>query len=218
MKLKWLGHAAFLATSDDGKKVIIDPYESGSYDGAVGYGKISEEAAVVAVTHDHADHNGVSALPGAPALVKGAGEQTVKGLTFKGVATYHDETGGSQRGKNTAFVFEMDGLKICHLGDLGHILSDQEASEIGPVDVLLIPVGGLFTIDALTASEVVNQLNPKIVVPMHYKTERCGFPIAEVEPFLKGKESVRRMDESELEIRRDALPPQTEIVVLRHAL
>ncbi len=218
MKVKWLGHAAFLVTSDEGSRVIIDPYESGSYDGAVRYGAITEEADCVLVTHDHADHNAVAALPGNPEVVRGAGQRSMGGLTLKGVLTYHDETGGSQRGKNTAFVFEMGGVTFCHLGDLGHTLSDKQIAEIGPVDVLFIPVGGFFTIDASHASRVVEQLSPKIVVPMHYKTERCGFPIAGVEPFLQGKQGVKRMNSSEVDITKEGLPAQTEIIVLEHAL
>jgi len=139
-------------------------------------------------------------------------------LTFRGVQTYHDETGGSQRGENTAFIFEIDGVKVCHLGDLGHTLSEKQVSQIGPVDVLLIPVGGFYTIDAAAASKVVEQLNPKVVIPMHYKTDRCGFPISEVGPFLKGKKSVNKMNSSEFEIHKEDLPSRTEIIVLNHAL
>lgn len=218
MKVKWFGHAAFLVTSDEGRRVIIDPYEPGSYDGAVRYEAITEEADCVLVTHDHADHNAVANLPGNPEVVKGAGQRTIRGLTFKGILTYHDETRGSQRGENTAFVFEMDGVTLCHLGDLGHTLSDKEVAEIGPVDVLLIPVGGVFTIDASHASRVVEQLRPKIVLPMHYKTKSCGFPIAGVEPFLQDKQGVKRMDSSEVDITKADLPAQTQIIVLQHAL
>ncbi len=218
MKVKWLGHAAFLVTSDEGKKVLIDPYEPGSFDGNIGYRRIAEEADWVAVTHDHSDHNWTSGLPGTPEIVKGPGERVVKGLSFKGIPTYHDETEGSQRGENTAFVFEVDGVRVCHLGDLGHTLSDEQVSEIGPVDVLMIPVGGLYTVDASAASRVVEQLRPKVVVPMHYKTESCGFPIAKVDSFLEGKERVKRMGASEVEIRKEQLPSETEIIVLQHAL
>lgn len=218
MKVKWLGHAAFLIASDDGKRIVTDPYEPGCFGGGIQYGEIKETADIVTVSHDHADHNWVSGLQGNPDVAKGSGEKDIQGLTFKGIPTYHDDTEGSQRGENTIFVFEVDGVKVCHLGDLGHSLSDEQVSEIGPVDLLIIPVGGFYTIDVSGASKVVEQLNPKIVIPMHYKTESCGFPIAEVNSFLKDKERVKKLETPEVEVTTDELPSEREIVVLQHAL
>ncbi len=218
MKVKWFGHAAFLITSDDGKRIVTDPYEPGCFDGGIQYGEIKENADIVTVSHDHADHNWVSGLQGNPDVVKGPGEKAAKGLTFRGIPTYHDDTDGSQRGENTIFVFQVDGVKVCHLGDLGHPLSAEQVSAIGPVDLLIIPVGGFYTIDASGASKVVEQLNPKIVIPMHYKTESCGFPIAEVDSFLIDKERIRKLEASEVEVTRDTLPSEREIIVLQHAL
>ncbi len=115
MKIKWLGHASFLITSDSGIKIITDPYETG---GGLSYGEIKESADIVTVSHDHFDHNNVAAVPGNPQVVKGTAE--VKGIEFKGISTYHDEAKGGQRGKNTILCFEVDGIRVCHLGDLGH--------------------------------------------------------------------------------------------------
>ncbi len=218
MKIKWYGHSAFLVTSDQGVKIITDPYESGAYGGQLSYGKIKDQADIVLTSHDHADHNDTKSLPGSPEIVKGSGSKTVKGISIKGISTYHDPSKGSERGANTIFTFSVDGIKICHLGDLGHILSEKELAEIGSVDILLIPVGGYFTIDAKEATRVAEQIKPKVLIPMHFKTEKCGFPIAPVEDFLKGKSNAKRPKASEVAFEKKTLPQQMEILVLDHAL
>ncbi len=218
MKIKWYGHAAFLITSDKGVKIITDPYESGAYGGQLAYGKIKDEADIVLTSHDHADHNDTSSLPGSPEIVKGSGTKTAKGMPFKGIASYHDPSKGSERGANTIFTFSVDGIHVCHLGDLGYVLSDKELAEIGPVDILFIPVGGYFTIDPKEASQVGEKVKPKVLIPMHFKTDKCGFPIAPVEDFLKGKTNVRRPKASEVTFDQGSLPSKMEIVVLDHAL
>jgi L-ascorbate metabolism protein UlaG (beta-lactamase superfamily) len=218
MKIKWYGHAAFLITSDQGTKIILDPYESGAYGGQLAYGRIKDEVDIALTSHDHADHNDTKSLPGSPQIVKGSGSKTVKGILIKGISTYHDPSKGSERGTNTIFNLQIDGLQVCHLGDLGHILSEQEIKDIGAVDILLIPVGGYFTIDAKEATRVVDQIKPKVVIPMHFKTEKCGFPIAPVEDFTKGKSGLKRVGTSEVTFTRATLPQKMEIVVLEHAL
>jgi L-ascorbate metabolism protein UlaG (beta-lactamase superfamily) len=218
MKIKWYGHAAFLITSDQGIKIIIDPYEPGAFGGQLSYGKIRDQADIVITSHDHADHNYTKDLPGAPQIVKGSGSKTVKGISMKGISTYHDPSKGSERGANTIFTLKMDNIQLCHLGDLGHLLSDKELLEIGPVDILLIPVGGFFTIDPKEATQVAEQIKPKILIPMHFKTEKCGFPIAPVEDFLKGKTNIKRPKVSEATFDKATLPQQMDIVVLEHAL
>lgn len=218
MKIKYYGHAAFLITSDQGLKIITDPYESGAYGGQLAYGKIKDQADIALTSHDHADHNDTKSLPGSPQIVKQGGTKSVKGVSFKEIATYHDPSKGSERGANTIFTFLVDGIKICHLGDLGHVLSQKEADEIGSVDILLIPVGGYFTIDSKEATQVAEQIKPKVLIPMHFKTEKCGFPIAPVEDFLQGKANVKRAKTSEVTFNQASLPPKMEIVVLDHAL
>ena len=215
MKLKWLGHACFLITSETGLRIIIDPYETG---GGIRYSPVNEAADIVTVSHDHSDHNAVSSVRGKPEVVKDSGVKDVKGIQFKGIATYHDESQGGERGTNTVFCFSVDGLKLCHLGDLGHRLSREDIAEIGGVDVLFIPVGGFFTIDANVASQVCDDLKPKVVVPMHYKTPKLDFPVAGVEDFVKGKKNVRTLDSSEAEFKLGELPGATEIVVFQPAL
>jgi len=218
MKIKWYGHAAFLITSNQGVKIITDPYESGAYGGQLAYGKIKDQADIALTSHDHADHNDTKSLLGSPRVVKGNGTQKVKGMSFKGIATYHDPSKGSERGSNTIFTFSVDGLNVCHLGDLGHVLNDQELAEVGPVDILFIPVGGYFTIDSKEATRVGEQIRPKVLIPMHFKTEKCGFPIAPVEDFLKGKTNIKRVKASEVTFDQASLPSKMEILVLDHAL
>ncbi len=218
MKIKWYGHAAFLITSEQGTKIIIDPYEPGAFGGQLSYGKISDQADIVITSHDHADHNYTKDLPGAPQLVKGTGTKTIKGISMKGIPTYHDPSNGSERGANTIFTLKIDNIQVCHLGDLGHLLSEKELAEVGPVDILLTPVGGYFTIDPKEATRVVDQIKPKVVIPMHFKTAKCGFPIAPVEDFLKGKTSSKRPKSSEATFNQSTLPKQMEVVVLEHAL
>ena len=216
MKLKWLGQASFMITSDSGIRIITDPYKTGD---ALQYDEIKESADIVTVSHDHFDHNNVASVSGNPKVVKAAGSTESKGITFSGIPTYHDDTGGSQRGNNVIFCFEVDGIGVCHLGDLGHPLSDKQVAELGSVDILLIPVGGNYTIDAKVATEVSGKLSAKVIIPMHYNNERCSsFPVAGVEDFLQGKAGVTRLDTSETEFKAGQLPATTQIVVLKPAL
>ena len=213
MKIKWLGHASFLITSDSGMKIITDPYIP---DERLHYGEINESADAVTVSHDHFDHGNVAAVKGAPQAVKGDAE--IKGIKFRGIATSHDASGGKERGSNTIICFEVDGVKVCHLGDLGHELTTEQAAQAGAVDVLLLPVGGLYTIDATVASKVTEQLKPKVVIPMHFRNSKCDFPIAGVDEFLRGKNNISQPDASEVEFRSGEMPPTTRIIVLKPAL
>ena len=215
MKIKWLGLASFLITSDSRTRIITDPYETG---GDLSYGEIRESADIVTVSHEHFDHNNVAAVQGNPQILRKVGEAEVKGIRFRGVGSLHDDAGGKERGKNTIFWFDVDGVKICHLGDLGHQLSDEQVSEIGSVDVLLVPVGGIFTIDANVATRLCDRLKPKMIIPMHFRDGKCRFPIAGVDEFLRGKENVSRLDTSEIELRGEELPSVTQIVVPKSAL
>ena len=215
MKIKWLGQASFMITLDTGIKILTDPYTTG---GKLSYGEIRESADIVTVSHEHGDHNNVAAVGGNPKVVRGAATAEIKGIKFKGIPCHHDEVGGNKRGDNTIFCFEVDGVRVCHLGDLGHQLSDKQVAELGRIDILLIPVGGFYTIDAKVAGQVCDRLKPKVILPMHYKTDRCGFPIAGVDGFLQGKAGVSRLDASEVEFKPGELPVSTQIIVLKSAL
>ncbi len=213
MKIKWLGHSSFLVTAEDGTRIITDPYTTND---SVRYGQIKEAADIVTVSHEHGDHSNTDTVQGNPQIIRKSA--VAKGISIKGISTSHDDTKGSQRGTNTIFCFALDGVKVCHMGDLGHELSAEQQAEVGQVDVLLIPVGGFFTIDAQTATKVAAGINPKVIIPMHYLTKKLSFPIKGVDLFLKDKSNVTVKDSSEVELKANSLPSSTQIIVLQSAL
>jgi L-ascorbate metabolism protein UlaG (beta-lactamase superfamily) len=218
MKIKWYGHAAFLITTAGGTKIIIDPYEDGSFNGALTYGKIKDEADIVITSHDHADHNYIKDLPGKYTHISKKGSYDAKDLKIRMIPAFHDESAGKERGRNLISVIAADGLVLAHMGDLGHLLNAGELKEIGRVDIMLLPVGGFFTIDAATAHKVMKAVGPAITIPMHYKTPKCAFPIAPVEDFTGGRKNVRVLKESTITVTEEDLPKEPEIVVLQYAL
>ena len=218
MKVKWLGHASFLITADNGTRVITDPYQSSADGGMVGYAKINESADVVAVSHEHGDHNYVSDVSGNPAVVRGVGSHQAAGIDFRGVESYHDTAQGAQRGPNTLFCFTVDDVRICHLGDLGHQLSQATLDEIGEVDLLLAVAGGGPTIDLPELNQLVENISPSVVIPMHFTNENCTYTRYTADDFALGKASVRRPASSETSLSPSQLPQTTEVVILDHAL
>lgn len=162
---------------------LLDPMGAG-----VGYALTPVAGVdVVTISHEHSDHNNVALATGSPTILRGlaAGDwakidQTIKGVRIYTVPTYHDDSQGSARGKNAVFVFDVEGLRLAHFGDLGHKLNDDQVKQIGKVDVVMIPVGGYYTIDGKGAAEVVGQLKPKIAIPMHYKTPNVSPSLANV--------------------------------------
>ena len=217
MRIQWLGHASMSITTDGGLRIITDPYTPGAF--GLNYGPINAEADIVTVSHEHPDHDNVSSVKGKPRVVKGGGSHTVNGVEFLGVNSFHDEQSGSQRGANIIFRFSADGMTLCHLGDLGHPLDPEQQSQIGEIDVLFVPVGGNFTIDAGVAADTCRSLKPRVAIPMHFRNDRCPeFPVAGVEEFLALMSNVRREDGSEVELSKDSLPQEMEVVVLKPAL
>lgn len=213
MKIKYLAHASFLITANDGTKIITDPYKAGD---GFKYGAITESADIITISHEHGDHNYTEGIGGSPEIIRDSA--TVKGITFKAVPTAHDDKGGSERGKNMAMCFSVDGVRIVHLGDLGHLLTDNQVVEIHKTHVLLIPVGGHFTIDAAAAKEVADQLRARVIIPMHYKTDKCELPIDGVDEFLKSRDNVTMVDGSEIEFTVPRLPSSPQIMVLKPSL
>jgi len=177
MKISWLGHASFLIELKE-KKIITDPFDE-----KLGYPVLEREADIVLISHDHWDHNAAHVVNGNPEVVKGTGNFNVKGINIKGIASYHDKRQGRDRGNNTIYKISAEELDIVHLGDLGHILNNEQIDEIGNVDILLVPVGGVFTVDAEEAREIVKQIEPRITIPMHFKTPHLCFDLAPVEAF-----------------------------------
>jgi L-ascorbate metabolism protein UlaG (beta-lactamase superfamily) len=169
----------------------------------------------VTVTHEHGDHNNSKAITGEPILFEGPGEYERKGVSVIGVSSFHDAQKGAERGKNTIYNILLDGLNIVHLGDLGQdVLTQDQISEIGNCDILMIPVGGTYTIDSKQAAEIAAQLEPRIIIPMHYKTEGLKAELEPVENFLKamGVESPDPI--MKFSVTRDKLPEEAKIVVM----
>ena len=206
MRIKYIGHSCFLVTTGSGTRIITDPYEPGCYDGAVKYRPVGQEADIVLVSHGHADHSHIASVSGGPKVVQESGAKTIEGIKILGVSTYHDTSEGSERGSNIIFRFEVDGLALCHLGDIGHTLDDATAHQLKPVDILMMPVGGFFTISSEEADALIDSLRPGLVIPMHFKTEGADFPIAPVDDFLTGRKEVLWEGDSEVEIEASRLP------------
>lgn len=164
MDITYLGHASFKIKGKNAT-VVTDPYDAND----VGFKFPTTEADIVTVSHEHGDHNKVEKITGEPFIIRGPGEYEVKGVSVLGFPTFHDDKKGEEKGSNTIYVFEIEGLRIAHLGDLGHKLSEKLVEDLGDIDILLIPVGGFYTIDAATAVEVVQSIEPSIVIPMHFK-------------------------------------------------
>lgn len=210
MKLKWFGHSCFLLTSNNGVKVLMDPFNEA-------IGKLpSMDAGVVTVSHQHYDHNNVDVVKKPYSLLDRPGAFKKDDVEVAGIATAHDNVGGAQKGKNVIFKVTMDGISICHCGDLGHVLTPGQLKEIGHVDVLLVPVGGFFTIDAKTAAEVSKQLKSLITIPMHFKVGAMKLPIEGVEPFIKAMGSAKKLDSREIELKPGGLEKYGGAVVFMY--
>jgi L-ascorbate metabolism protein UlaG (beta-lactamase superfamily) len=178
LDLTWLGHGCFRLRGKNAV-AVTDPYPP-----ALGPKLAKLEADLVTVSHPHPNHSNVQAVRDAR-VIDGPGEYEVKGITVNGVAAYHDDRKGEERGRNTVFLIEVDDVRVCHLGDLGHRLDDASLEVIGSVDILLVPVGGGNSLDASRAAEVVRQIEPRMVVPMHYAVPAVKKELEGVERFLK---------------------------------
>ena len=216
MKIRWNGHSSFTIISKDDLTIVTDPYESGAFGGGIAYFPVDAEPDIVTISHEHADHNYTAGFKGEFEEVRG--DKTIKSIEFTCFDTFHDTNQGADRGKNRIFCFAVDDIRICHLGDLGHILDSDQIEKLGSIDVMFMPVGGFYTIDAAQATDIFEKVRPKIAIPMHYKTEKCGFPIAEVDEFSAGKATVQKIDSDEIELTADKLPGEPEIIILKHRL
>lgn len=206
MRITWFGHACFLIEGG-GQRIVTDPFND-----EVGYDIPEVEADIVTISHEHWDHNAVDTVGGNPRVVRQPGQLEINGIKIEGIGSYHDRSQGRERGRNNIYVYTVEGMRVVHLGDLGHLLSEEQIKIIGRVDVLLIPVGGTFTIDAEDAYQIVNLLEPRIVVPMHFKTPHLSFEIAPVEGFIQKFDQVVKKPYLELEAPVEV--GETRVVVL----
>ncbi len=207
-EITWLGHACFRLKAKDAV-IITDPY-----DRSLGLGTHGQRADVVTISHNSAHHNALSSVKGEPFMLDGPGEYEARGISIEGVWSFADDQNGKLRGRNTIFLFHLEDLVICHLGALGHTLSSKQQEALGDVDVLLVPVGGHTTLTATKASEVIAQLEPKIVVPMHYSTGRESLTQDTLEAFTKEMGLTEYTPQEKLVIKASDLDDTTRIVVL----
>ena len=208
MDIKWLGHSCFRLRGSQ-TTVVTDPYSPD-----LGYSLGKPTAHIVTVSHQHAGHSYVQDVAGDPKLIKGPGEYEINGVLIIGIATFHDVEKGSQRGKNTVYLMEIDEISICHLGDLGHALTAEQVEEIDNVDVLLLPVGGVSTLNASKATEVVRQLDPKVVIPMHYQTPALKWELEPVDSFLKEMGVREATPQPKLSVTKSGLTDNTQVFLL----
>jgi L-ascorbate metabolism protein UlaG (beta-lactamase superfamily) len=214
MEIKYLGHSSFIIKGKN-VTVVTDPYSS-EYTGL----KFPKHVAcdVVTISHDHLDHNAVDMLEGTPFVVNGPGEYEIKGAGIVGLPSFHDTAKGADRGKNVMYRIEIDGISIVHLGDLGHPLTTQEVENLDGVNILCIPVGGGYTIDAAVAESIITEIEPEIVLPMHYGRPELNQSIfsqlTDLPHFLKeaGKEGL--VPQPKLNITKDKLPAEMQVIVL----
>ena len=208
MEITWLGHSCFRIKGRHAT-VITDPYSPD-----LGYSLGKHTARIVTVSHQHPGHSYVRGIGGEPKQVTGPGEYEISGVLIIGIGTYHDAEKGKKRGKNTVYLMEVDEVSVCHLGDLGHVLTSEQVEQIDNVDVLLLPVGGTSTVNAATAAEIVRQLEPNAVVPMHYKTNVLKKELAPVDRFLREMGLKEVTSQPKLSFTRASLPPSTQVFLL----
>ncbi len=211
MDITWYGHSCF-KLSDRGVTIVTDPPGDD-----LGYGRPRIRADVVTISHDHPGHNNRVGFRGGPRVFDRPGEYEVKGVFITGIATYHDGRSGSVRGPNNVFLFDFDGVTVCHLGDLGHVPTQSQVEDLSDVDVLLIPVGGVHTIDASKATEVISLIEPHLVVPMHYKTPLETAKLETVDKFLKEMGLDPMPAQAELRVAKSTLPEETQVVLLDYS-
>lgn len=220
-KIYWAGQSCFQISVSNSKDhsadIVIDPFDE-----SVGLKVPNLSADIALITHNHHDHNNVKSLKptgqGEPFLISGPGEYEAKGVFVQGISSFHDDKEGKERGQNTIYVFEAENIRFCHLGDLGQKqLTDEQLEKIDSIDILMIPVGGEYTISSAEAPKIIGQIEPKIVIPMHYDLPKLKIKLDGVDKFLKsmGKQSIVPQDK--LIIKSSALPKEgaMEIIVLQ---
>jgi L-ascorbate metabolism protein UlaG (beta-lactamase superfamily) len=208
MEITWYGHACF-RLSERGVAIVTDPFSD-----ELRYARPRIRADVVTISHDHPGHNNRVGFRGGPRFFDGPGEYEVGGVFITGIAAYHDSRRGAVRGRNTVFAFEFDGIGVCHLGDLGHVLDQKQVEALSDIDVLLVPVGGVHTLDAPKASEVISLIEPRVVIPMHYKTPLETAKLEGVDKFFKELGLSPTTPQPAYTVSKSSLPDELQVVVL----
>lgn len=206
LQIRWHGHACFEITND--VTLVTDPHDGKS----IGIPAPNVAGDIILVSHDHYDHNSVKSVEKEDSkVVMDERKRTISNVEIRGVESFHDEAHGEKRGKNIIYKFTMDDINFCHLGDLGHEIDEETVQKIGDVDILFIPIGGTFTVDADQAWKVINKIKPRITIPMHYKIGGLSLPITGIEPFLAKNKFKTLKVGNEIDIEKDDLPKDPEI-------
>ncbi len=208
MEIDWFGHSCFRLRTRE-ITLVNDPYEK-----SIGLSLPRPRADVVTISHNHQGHDYAEGIRGEPKVVNGPGEYEIGGAFITGVRTFHDKRNGKDRGKNTAYIITIDGLNICHLGDLGHVPTQTQAEDFGNIDILLVPVGGVSTINASEAAEVISLFEPMIAIPMHYRVPELAFKLDTVDKFVKEMGLKKPEVIETLKVTKDSLPKETQVVLL----
>jgi len=211
MVITWYGQSCFKIQSGE-TVVFTDPFAK-----EIGLTPPRGQANIVTVSHQHFDHNNIESLSGEPLIIDGPGEYEFKGININGIFSYHDNDEGKKNGTNTIYMIEVEGIKICHLGDLGQKkLTAEQLEKIDEIDILIVPVGGTYTIDGSAAAEIINQIEPRIVIPMHYKIPGLNMKIDGVDDFLKEMGAGKKPAVDKLTLKKKDLPEEeTEVVVMK---
>lgn len=208
MEIIWLGHSCFRIKGKEAT-IVTDPF-----DRTLGYPLKKLTANIVTVSHPHPQHSFVEGVGGPPRVFSGPGEYEIANVFIDGIATFHDADRGQMWGKNTVFLIEIEEVRVCHLGDLGHVPTTEQVEEIGNVDILMLPVGGVRTLDATAAAETISLLQPKLVIPMHFKTEVVNLELEPLERFLKEMGLKEAIPQPKVAVTKSSLTTETKVIVL----
>ncbi len=211
MEITWLGHSCFILEGEDGTRIMTDPPDAGT-----GYMIAPQRVDAVTSSHAHTDHSNFALAPGARRITE-LGKTKVGNVEIEGFASCHDNVGGKKRGSNILYKITMDGLRILHAGDIGVLPDEDTVKKIGKVDVLMVPIGGIYTLDAKGARELANLLRINVMIPMHYKTSGCLMELEELTPLLQGARdcAIHHMRQAELTLTPESLG-QDRIIVLNY--
>lgn len=218
MNIQYYGHSCFkITTKPEGRgaediTLFIDPFDK-----SIGLKPPQGQADIVLSTHDHYDHSNISALKGEPVVINTPGEFAAKGINIIGLDTFHDKSEGAQRGKNTVFVIESEEMRICHMGDLGAEPTPEQLDEIGEIDVLMIPVGGTVTLDGKEATKLVHKIEPKTVIPMHYKMKGLQLDLADEKEFCSEMGNCPKQTINKITLKKKDLEEKIMEVILINA-
>lgn len=218
MNIQYYGHSCFKITTkpagrgQEDVNIFLDPFNK-----EIGLRPPQGQADLVLITHHHYDHDNISALKGDPAVIDIPGEYSVKGLNIIGISSFHDDKEGKERGKNTMYILESEEMRVCHLGDLGGDLTEKQLEEIDGIDILMIPIGGKYTIDYKKAIEIIKKVEPRIAIPMHYRMKGTTIDIEDEKKFCNEIGNCSREKVSRLNLKKKDLEEKNMEIVLMSA-